>query len=46
MQLPEQRRVVKAFNTTFAVTLAAGDVAGQQLPEFQWNSALKVVPAT
>ena len=93
-------KVVKAFNTTFAVTLAAGDVAGQQLdvliagdddaavqavaefasagglrpivvgpqrrarqleqagflhillsandqlPEFQWNSALKVVPAT
>ncbi len=24
-------RVVKAFNTTFAATLAAGDVAGQQL---------------
>ena len=93
-------KVVKAFNTTFAVTLAAGDVAGQQLdvliagdddaavqavaefasagglrpivvgpqrrarqleqagflhillsandqlPEFQWNSALKVVPAS
>lgn len=93
-------KVVKAFNTTFAGTLAAGDVAGQQLdvliagddedavqavkefasagglnaivvgpqrrarqleqagflhillsandqlPEFQWNSALKVVPAS
>jgi 8-hydroxy-5-deazaflavin:NADPH oxidoreductase len=93
-------KVVKAFNTTFAETLTAGDVAGQQLdvliagddddavqavkefasagglrpivvgpqrraqqleqagflhillsaneqlPEFQWNSALKVVPAS
>ena len=93
-------KVVKAFNTTFAGTLAAGDVAGQQLdvliagddedavravadfasagglrpivvgpqrrarqleqagflhillsandqlPEFQWNSALKVVPGS
>lgn len=37
--------MVKAFNTTFAGTLASGNVAGQQ-PEFQWNSALKVVPAS
>jgi hypothetical protein len=38
-------KMVKAFNTTFAGTLASGNVAGQQ-PEFQWNSALKVVPAS
>ena len=29
--LPEGTRVVKAFNTTFAPTVAAGEVAGQQL---------------
>jgi 8-hydroxy-5-deazaflavin:NADPH oxidoreductase len=29
--LPEATRVVKAFNTTFAPTLVAGEAAGQQL---------------
>jgi NADPH-dependent F420 reductase len=29
--LPEETRIVKAFNTTFAPTLIAGEVAGQQL---------------
>jgi NADPH-dependent F420 reductase len=33
-RLPAGARLVKAFNTVFAATLAAGDVAGQQLDVF------------
>jgi predicted dinucleotide-binding enzyme len=32
--VPEETQVVKAFNTTFAPTLSAGEVAGQKLDVF------------